>query len=94
MMAAQVLLRLTRKLFISPSTSQKPSARKSVAQFGVTLMVYEILQNNFSYDRMTGTVKGAVGVDIAAQERVLSRSRNALKMLLDLDYKFGGINIK
>ncbi|KAI9312276.1 olfactory receptor [Dichotomocladium elegans] len=65
---------------------------RSSPQFGVTLTVYEILHQAFplpgshSVATATSTISPASEVP---KDAAVTRSRNALKMLLDLDYRFG-----
>ncbi|KAG2227086.1 hypothetical protein INT45_003816 [Circinella minor] len=63
---------------------------RSSPQFGVTLTVYEILQQSFPLpgSRVAQQPSTTAKPD---QEKSFGslRSRNALKMLLDLDYRFG-----
>ncbi|KAF9145804.1 mitochondrial aspartate-glutamate transporter agc1 [Linnemannia schmuckeri] len=65
---------------------------RSSPQFGTTLMVYEVLQRAFPYDGAQETAQQAL-----AHTRNLAhvddlsylQSKNALKILLDVHYKFG-----
>ncbi|KAF8937224.1 mitochondrial aspartate-glutamate transporter agc1 [Haplosporangium gracile] len=65
---------------------------RSSPQFGTTLMVYEVLQRAFPYDGAQETAQQAL-----AHTRNLThvddlsylQSKNALKILLDVHYKFG-----
>ncbi|KAF9135152.1 mitochondrial aspartate-glutamate transporter agc1 [Mortierella sp. 14UC] len=60
---------------------------RSSPQFGTTLMVYEVLQRAFPFD---GTPESAMK-QVAAPAEDLSylQSKNALKIILDVHYKFG-----
>jgi solute carrier family 25 aspartate/glutamate transporter 12/13 len=65
---------------------------RSSPQFGVTLTVYEMLHQNFPLPGHTGATKPATTLALnekADDQSVARRSTNALKMLLDLDYRFG-----
>ncbi|KAI9253844.1 mitochondrial carrier domain-containing protein [Phascolomyces articulosus] len=64
---------------------------RSSPQFGVTLTVYEILHQAFPLPGHGPTTSSTASKSGAGQEVGFGplRSRNALKMLLDLDYRFG-----
>ncbi|CAG8729762.1 11441_t:CDS:2, partial [Acaulospora morrowiae] len=68
---------------------------RSSPQFGTTLMVYELLQRWLPWNPAEETVANITTTDTGDYGYL--RSRNALKILLDLDYKFGvvpkGINV-
>ncbi|CAJ0880570.1 8112_t:CDS:2 [Entrophospora sp. SA101] len=66
---------------------------RSSPQFGTTLMVYELLQRWFpwnvkAYTTTTAAKTDNIGGD-SSRDLDYLKSRNALKILLDLDYKFG-----
>lgn len=67
---------------------------RSSPQFGVTLTVYELLHNWFPLPgaETAATTSTAAVTDEFNNMGVL-RSRNALKMLLDLDYRFGAYRL-
>lgn len=60
---------------------------RSSPQFGVTLMTYEILQRWLPFDGKP--LRDEASENTVVVDLGLLRSRNALKMLLDLDYRFG-----
>ncbi|SAM03164.1 hypothetical protein [Absidia glauca] len=71
---------------------------RSSPQFGVTLTVYELLQSNFPLPGhgATSATPGAAAaiapegpLSTDQQQLTAFQSRNALKLLLDLDYRFG-----
>ncbi|KAI8342686.1 mitochondrial carrier domain-containing protein [Chlamydoabsidia padenii] len=69
---------------------------RSSPQFGVTLTVYELLHQAFPLPGHAATTPGATAAiapegPISADHQQLTgfQSRNALKLLLDLDYRFG-----
>lgn len=64
---------------------------RSSPQFGVTLTVYEILHQLFPLPGHAATTTTKPTPTTPEHERGFGplRSRNALKMLLDLDYRFG-----
>lgn len=71
---------------------------RSSPQFGVTLTVYELLQSNFPLPghATTSATPGAAAavapegpLSTDQQQLTAFQSRNALKLLLDLDYRFG-----
>ncbi|KAI8143818.1 mitochondrial carrier domain-containing protein [Fennellomyces sp. T-0311] len=64
---------------------------RSSPQFGVTLTVYEILHQSFPLPGSHAATTGTTSNPVPDQEKGFGplRSRNALKMLLDLDYRFG-----
>ncbi|CAG8519398.1 15502_t:CDS:2 [Acaulospora colombiana] len=68
---------------------------RSSPQFGTTLMVYELLQRWFPWNRAEDKVAKITATETGDLGHL--KSRNALKILLDLDYKFGvvpkGLNV-
>ncbi|KAG9289102.1 hypothetical protein G9A89_022411 [Geosiphon pyriformis] len=62
---------------------------RSSPQFGTTLMVYELLQRWFPWDSTEEQVGKVIRTVAQTDDLGYLRSRNALKILLDLDYKFG-----
>ncbi|KAI9598333.1 mitochondrial carrier domain-containing protein [Syncephalis fuscata] len=73
---------------------------RSSPQFGTTLMVYEILQNWMPFTKIENALGwGAVGAEVKRErertniERIsdsnLWRTRRALRLLQDLDFRFG-----
>ncbi|KAG2175016.1 hypothetical protein INT43_006078 [Umbelopsis isabellina] len=66
---------------------------RSSPQFGVTLTVYELLHNWLplpgAETTATSTASSSSKASDEYSEMSMLRSRNALKMLLDLDYRFG-----
>ncbi|KAL4883013.1 mitochondrial carrier domain-containing protein [Aspergillus karnatakaensis] len=71
---------------------------RSSPQFGFTLAAYEVLQKWLpmpgSHDvSPTGNVEPGVGVPIAKEPLPYLRSRNALKLILDLDENIGRVPI-
>ncbi|KAK0639029.1 mitochondrial carrier domain-containing protein [Cercophora newfieldiana] len=66
---------------------------RSSPQFGFTLAAYEVLQTMLPYPGGTPEKAGMAEVMTSLKEKVsdspFTRSRNALKMLLDLDEHFG-----
>ncbi|KAI9290719.1 mitochondrial carrier [Neoconidiobolus thromboides FSU 785] len=65
---------------------------RSSPQFGVTLAVYEVLQRSFPLSKAEDKVNKVVSHVIAPQTTAdlqSLKSRQALKLLLSLDYKFG-----
>ncbi|KAG0290659.1 mitochondrial aspartate-glutamate transporter agc1 [Dissophora globulifera] len=66
---------------------------RSSPQFGTTLMVYEMLQRAFPFDASPETANKAIGAHVASESEELSflQSKNALKILLDVHYKFGSV---
>jgi solute carrier family 25 aspartate/glutamate transporter 12/13 len=73
---------------------------RSSPQFGFTLASYEVLQNLLplpgsaaAEKQMTGYVEPGVGLQVAKAPLPYLRSRNALKLILDLDENFGRVKI-
>ncbi|KAL5335791.1 mitochondrial carrier domain-containing protein [Aspergillus crustosus] len=71
---------------------------RSSPQFGFTLAAYEVLQNLIPMPGShevspTGNVEPGVGVPIAKEPLPYLRSRNALKLILDLDENIGRVQI-
>ncbi|KAF8931839.1 mitochondrial carrier domain-containing protein [Dissophora ornata] len=64
---------------------------RSSPQFGTTLMVYEMLQRAFPFDASPEAADKTTGAQKATPSEDLSylQSKNALKILLDVHYKFG-----
>jgi solute carrier family 25 aspartate/glutamate transporter 12/13 len=69
---------------------------RSSPQFGVTLTVYELLHqwvplpgHETAANTTTTTTTNIINPAHAIEQRTTLRSTNALKMLLDLDYRFG-----
>ncbi|KAG0353354.1 mitochondrial aspartate-glutamate transporter agc1 [Gamsiella multidivaricata] len=63
---------------------------RSSPQFGTTLMVYEMLQRAFPFDSSPEAANKAMGTHVApAEDLSYLQSKNALKILLDVHYKFG-----
>ncbi|KAF9427157.1 mitochondrial aspartate-glutamate transporter agc1 [Podila epigama] len=64
---------------------------RSSPQFGTTLMVYEMLQRAFPFDGSQETASKALAHIAPSPSDDLSylKSKNALKILLDVHYKFG-----
>ncbi|KAF9980094.1 mitochondrial aspartate-glutamate transporter agc1 [Modicella reniformis] len=63
---------------------------RSSPQFGTTLMVYELLQRAFPFDASPAAADKAIGSHVAsADDMNYLQSKNALKILLDVHYKFG-----
>ncbi|KAI8053971.1 mitochondrial carrier domain-containing protein [Syncephalis plumigaleata] len=73
---------------------------RSSPQFGTTLMVYELLQNWLPFSQIENTLGwGAVGAEVKRErertsiEKIadvnLRRTRRALRLLQDLDFRFG-----
>ncbi|CAO3681047.1 unnamed protein product [Umbelopsis vinacea] len=62
---------------------------RSSPQFGVTLTVYELLHNWLPLPGAETAAKTTTAVTDEYTNMGVLRSRNALKMLLDLDYRFG-----
>ncbi|CAG8553598.1 31798_t:CDS:2 [Gigaspora margarita] len=62
---------------------------RSSPQFGTTLMVYEILQRLLPWSSSEEKVGKVVSAVTDSGDLGYLKSRNALKILLDLDYKFG-----
>ncbi|KAI8385032.1 mitochondrial carrier domain-containing protein [Radiomyces spectabilis] len=63
---------------------------RSSPQFGVTLTVYELLHQAFPLPGSTPKHSGQVKQETEEMKDIGAlRSRNGLKMLLDLDYRFG-----
>ncbi|KAF9429456.1 mitochondrial aspartate-glutamate transporter agc1, partial [Entomortierella beljakovae] len=64
---------------------------RSSPQFGCTLMVYEILQRAFPYDgqQMAKQALAHVAAPTHSDDLSYLQSKNALKILLDVHYKFG-----
>ncbi|KAF9129858.1 mitochondrial aspartate-glutamate transporter agc1 [Mortierella sp. GBA39] len=60
---------------------------RSSPQFGTTLMVYEVLQRAFPFDGPADSVLTHVAAP--AEDLSYLQSKNALKILLDVHYKFG-----
>ncbi|KAF9116585.1 mitochondrial aspartate-glutamate transporter agc1 [Mortierella sp. AM989] len=60
---------------------------RSSPQFGTTLMVYEMLQRAFPFDGSQEAVSKALTTP--AEDLSYLQSKNALKILLDVHYKFG-----
>ncbi|KAK0614289.1 mitochondrial carrier domain-containing protein [Immersiella caudata] len=70
---------------------------RSSPQFGFTLAAYEVLQTALPYPGGTPEKAGMADVVASLKDKIsdgpFSRSRNALKMLLDLDEHFGRSNL-
>ncbi|KAG0274887.1 mitochondrial aspartate-glutamate transporter agc1 [Linnemannia exigua] len=63
---------------------------RSSPQFGTTLMVYEVLQRAFPFDGTSDSANKALAqVGAPAEDLSYLQSKNALKILLDVHYKFG-----
>ncbi|KAG0379545.1 mitochondrial aspartate-glutamate transporter agc1 [Mortierella sp. AD032] len=63
---------------------------RSSPQFGTTLMVYEVLQRAFPFDGTSDSAnKASAQVGAPADDLSYLQSKNALKILLDVHYKFG-----
>ncbi|KAG0322380.1 mitochondrial aspartate-glutamate transporter agc1 [Linnemannia gamsii] len=63
---------------------------RSSPQFGTTLMVYEVLQRAFPFDGASDSANKALAqVTAPAEDLSYLQSKNALKILLDVHYKFG-----
>ncbi|KAG0299012.1 mitochondrial aspartate-glutamate transporter agc1 [Linnemannia gamsii] len=62
---------------------------RSSPQFGTTLMVYEVLQRAFPFDGPSDDAKAQAHVAAPAEDLSYLQSKNALKILLDVHYKFG-----
>lgn len=65
---------------------------RSSPQFGTTLMVYEVLQRAFPYDGAQETAQQALAHSnnlAHVDDLGYLQSKNALKILLDVHYKFG-----
>ncbi|KAF9100712.1 mitochondrial aspartate-glutamate transporter agc1 [Mortierella sp. GBA35] len=63
---------------------------RSSPQFGTTLMVYEVLQRAFPFDGASETANKALAqVGAPTEDLSYLQSKNALKILLDVHYKFG-----
>ncbi|KAG0198860.1 mitochondrial aspartate-glutamate transporter agc1 [Mortierella sp. NVP41] len=63
---------------------------RSSPQFGTTLMVYEVLQRAFPFDGPKETAQHALAHTLAqVDEPSYLQSKNALKIHLDVHYKFG-----
>ncbi|KAG0206578.1 mitochondrial aspartate-glutamate transporter agc1 [Mortierella sp. GBA30] len=63
---------------------------RSSPQFGTTLMVYEMLQRAFPFDAAPEIANKAMGAQVtSAEDLSYLKSKNALKILLDVHYKFG-----
>ncbi|KAH7054000.1 mitochondrial carrier domain-containing protein [Linnemannia elongata] len=63
---------------------------RSSPQFGTTLMVYEVLQRAFPFDGASDSANKALAQATApAEDLSYLQSKNALKILLDVHYKFG-----
>ncbi|KAF9539415.1 mitochondrial aspartate-glutamate transporter agc1 [Mortierella hygrophila] len=60
---------------------------RSSPQFGTTLMVYEVLQRAFPFDGPAASTLTQVAAP--AEDLSYLQSKNALKILLDVHYKFG-----
>ncbi|KAK3825166.1 MAG: mitochondrial carrier domain-containing protein [Benniella sp.] len=70
---------------------------RSSPQFGTTLMVYELLQRAFPFDASPAAADKAIGTHVAPSDDLsYLQSKNALKILLDVHYKFGVVpsNVK
>jgi len=70
---------------------------RSSPQFGTTLMVYELLQRAFPFDASPAAADKAIGIHVAPSDDLsYLQSKNALKILLDVHYKFGVVpsNVK
>ncbi|KAF9977177.1 mitochondrial aspartate-glutamate transporter agc1 [Actinomortierella ambigua] len=61
---------------------------RSSPQFGTTLMVYEVLQQAFPFDATPQQAAQAIA-PIHKDDLTYLHSKNALKILLDVHYKFG-----
>jgi solute carrier family 25 aspartate/glutamate transporter 12/13 len=75
---------------------------RSSPQFGFTLAAYEVLQNALplpgseaaeAKKSATGYVEPGVGLRAATAPLPYLRSRNALKLILDLDENFGRVKL-
>jgi len=65
---------------------------RSSPQFGVTLMTYELLKNAIPFDNLTEKMKTVIPGMVKIEDELSGlRTRNALKLLSDLDIKLGGI---
>ncbi|KAG0248921.1 mitochondrial aspartate-glutamate transporter agc1 [Mortierella polycephala] len=62
---------------------------RSSPQFGTTLMVYEVLQRAFPFDGATDSAASVAKVAAPSDDLSYLKSKNALKILLDVHYKFG-----
>ncbi|CAG8594403.1 13301_t:CDS:2 [Cetraspora pellucida] len=62
---------------------------RSSPQFGTTLMVYELLQRWLPWSSSEEKVGKVISAVTDSGDLGYLKSRNALKILLDLDYKFG-----
>ncbi|KAG0348996.1 mitochondrial aspartate-glutamate transporter agc1 [Podila humilis] len=63
---------------------------RSSPQFGTTLMVYEMLQRAFPFDGQEAASSALLhGTPSPADDLSYLQSKNALKILLDVHYKFG-----
>ncbi|KAF9926610.1 mitochondrial aspartate-glutamate transporter agc1 [Linnemannia zychae] len=62
---------------------------RSSPQFGTTLMVYEVLQRAFPFDGASEVASKALAPIAPAEDLSYLQSKNALKILLDVHYKFG-----
>ncbi|KAG0036454.1 mitochondrial aspartate-glutamate transporter agc1 [Podila clonocystis] len=61
---------------------------RSSPQFGTTLMVYEMLQRAFPFDGATEAAQATIA-HVVHDDLSYLQSKNALKILLDVHYKFG-----
>ncbi|KAG0080145.1 mitochondrial aspartate-glutamate transporter agc1 [Podila epicladia] len=61
---------------------------RSSPQFGTTLMVYEMLQRAFPFGGATEVAKATIA-HVTHDDLSYLQSKNALKILLDVHYKFG-----
>lgn len=73
---------------------------RSSPQFGFTLAMYEVLQkaipmpgSHSDESSVTGHVEPGVGLKEATAPLPYLRSRNALKIILDLDQDFGKVKV-
>ncbi|KAF9187432.1 mitochondrial aspartate-glutamate transporter agc1 [Haplosporangium sp. Z 11] len=62
---------------------------RSSPQFGTTLMVYEVLQRAFPFDTASDSAASVAKMAASSDDLSYLKSKNALKILLDVHYKFG-----
>ncbi|KAI9146493.1 mitochondrial carrier domain-containing protein [Paraphysoderma sedebokerense] len=63
---------------------------RSSPQFGVTLMTYELLQQTIPFPLDTPSTKPAISPkELAYIDSTFIKSKNAIKILMDIDTKFG-----
>ncbi|KAF9167903.1 mitochondrial aspartate-glutamate transporter agc1 [Actinomortierella ambigua] len=62
---------------------------RSSPQFGTTLMVYEVLQQAFPFDATPQQAAHSIAPITHTDDLTYLHSKNALKILLDVHYKFG-----